>query len=158
MKKMSHRREAAAADAVSDWKDRHASPRSLSAAAADKTRRSRIDDLAALFAETTGGASTTRVFEEMTRTLADQGVDEAIAYVQTHQGSIRRPVRSRVAAARTRNRDDLLPLLETAALYVMKGQRADARSLDEDILDAEPDWGEALHAAFWFFVDGGHGA
>lgn len=110
--------------------------------------------MAASFAEIEGKGTATSVFQEMTRILAEQGVDEAIAYVGTQQASIFQTVRTRVAAIHERNRADLQPLLQTAALYQAKGQATEARTLGE-ILAVEPDWPEALHATFWFFTDQG---
>jgi len=148
-----HRRELAEADAVKDWKERQR----LREAAdnAHTVRLSRLEELAASFAEIEGKGTATSVFKEMNRILADQGVDEAIAYVGAQRHAILEKVKARAAAARERNRADLQPLLKTAALYQTKGQAAEARSLYVDILAAEPDWPEALHAAFWFHVDQG---
>jgi Tfp pilus assembly protein PilF len=91
----------------------------------------------------------------MTRILTEQGVDEAITYVGTQRSSIFQTVRARAATARERNRADLQPLLQTAALHQAKGQVAEARTLYTDILSIEPDWPEVLHAYFWFLADQG---
>ena len=148
-----HRRELAEADAATDWKKRQ---RLLEAAQiAHAARLSRIEELAASFAEIEGRGTGTSVFQEMTRILTEQGVDAAIAYVGTQRSSILQTVRARVASARERNRADLQPLLRTAALHEAKGQPAEARALYIDILAAEPDWPDALHAAFWFLVGQG---
>ena len=47
------------------------------------------------------------------------------------------------------------PCSRPPACIEAKGQAAEARALYTDILAAEPDWPEALHAAFWFHVDQG---
>jgi tetratricopeptide (TPR) repeat protein len=146
-------REIAEAEADKDWKKRQ-----LLREAADNAHRvrlSRIEELAASFAEIEGRGTATSVFQEMTRILSGQGVDEAIAYVGTQRSSIFKAVRARAAAARERNRADLQPLLRTTALYQAKGHATEARTLYNDILEIEPDWPEALHAAFCFFVDQG---
>lgn len=75
----------------------------------------------------------------MTRILAEQGVDEAIAYVSAQQASIFKTIRARAATVRERNRADLEPLVRTAALYQVKGQTIEARALYHDILGSEPD-------------------
>ncbi len=148
-----YRRELAEADAAIGWEDRE---RLREAAdTAHGIRLSRIEELAASFAEIEGRGTSTSVFQEMTRILAAEGVDEAIAYVTTRRVSILESVRARAAAARKRNRADLQPLLQTASLYKSKGQPTEARALYADILAAEPDWAEALHAAFWFLADQG---
>ena len=148
-----HRRELAEADAVKDWKERQRLREAADNAHA--ARLSRIEELAASFAEIEGRGTATSVFQEMTRILAEQGVDEAIAYVATQRSSILKTVHARAAAARERNRADLQPLLQTAGLHEAKGQAAEARALYTDILAVEPDWPEALHAAFWFLTDQG---
>lgn len=148
-----HRREQAEADKETDWKRRQ----QLREAAdnAHTVRLSRIDELAASFAEIEGRGKATSVFQEMTRILTEQGVDQAIAYVATQRSSIFQSIRARAAAARERNRGELQPLLRTAALHQAKGQPAKARALYDDILAVEPDWPEVLLATFWFLIDQG---
>lgn len=141
-----HRRELAEADAVKDWKERQ---RLREAAEnAHTARLSRIEDLAASFAEIEGRGTATSVFQEMTRILTEQGVDEAIAYVDAQRPSILKIVQARATATRERNRTDLQPLLKTVGLYESKGQAPEARALYNEILAVDPDWPEALHAAF----------
>ncbi len=148
-----HRRELAEADAATDWKERQRLREAAQIAHA--ARLSRIEELAASFAEIEGRGTGTSVFQEMTRIMTEQGVDAAIAYVGTQRSSILQTVLARTAAAREHNRADLQPLLRTAALHQAKGQPAEARALYNDILAAEPDWPDALHAAFWFLVGEG---
>ena len=148
-----HRRELSEADAATDWKERQRQREAADTAHA--VRLSRIEELAASFAEIEGRGKATSVFQEMTRILTEQGVEEAIAYVATQRSSILQAVRARTAATRERNRNDLQPLLRAAALQQTKGQNAEARALYAEILAAEPDWPEALHATFWFHVDQG---
>src|SRR5204863_3091944 len=121
-------------------------------------RLGKIDELAASFAEIEGRGTATSVFQEMTRILTGQGVDEAIAYVASQRVSILQTVKARAATARERNRADLQPLLQAAALHDNKGQPTEARALYTDVLTAEPDWPAALHAFFWFLVGQGDAA
>jgi tetratricopeptide (TPR) repeat protein len=107
------------------------------------------------FAKIESRGTATSVFQEMSRILVEQGVDEAIAYVAAQRLSILKTVHARAAAARERNRADLQPLLKAAGLHEAKGQAPEARTLYTDILAAEPEWPEALHAAFWFHSDQG---
>lgn len=137
-----HAREQAQADAVIDWQDRQRAREAADAAHA--ARLLRIEDLASSFAEIEGRGNATGVLQEMSRILADQGVDEAIAYVGSQRSSILQGVRARATATRERNQNELRPLLRTAALYEAKGQRVDARALYADILDIAPDWPERL--------------
>jgi len=148
-----HRREVAKAEAAPDWKTRQR----LREAADDaqRVRLSRIEELAISFAEIEGRGTATNVFQEMTRILTEQGVDEAIAYVGTQQAFILQTVRARATTIRERNRADLQPLLQTAAMHQAKGQSTEARNLYTEILAVEPDWPEALHGAFGFHVDQG---
>ncbi|MEO8340653.1 MAG: hypothetical protein ABI604_13205, partial [Nitrospirota bacterium] len=152
-----HRRELAETEteteADTDWRKRQ----QLREAAdtAHRARRSRIEELTASFAEIEGRGTATSVFQDMTRILTEQGVDEAIAYVDTQRASIFQTIHGRAATVRERNRADLQPLLRTAVLYQAKGQGTEARTLYTDILATEPDWPEALHATFWFLADQG---
>jgi tetratricopeptide (TPR) repeat protein len=73
-----HRRELAETEAIKDWKERQRQREAADNAHA--ARLSRIEELAASFAQIEGRGTATSVFQEMTRILAEQGVDEAIAY------------------------------------------------------------------------------
>jgi tetratricopeptide (TPR) repeat protein len=148
-----YRRELAEADAATPWKEREHLREA--AETAHGNRVSRIEDLVTTFAEIEGSGTATGVFQEMTRILTEEGVDEAIAYVASRRTSILEGVRARTAAARARNRAELQPLLQTAALYEATGQSADARALYNDILAVDPDWEEALHAFVGFLADQG---
>ena len=146
-----HRRELAQAAQATDWQQRqHLRD---AAEAAHVVRLGKIDELAASFAEIEGRGLATSVFQEMTRILTEQGVDEAIAYVASQRFAILQTVRARVAAARERNRADLQPLLRAAALHENKGRPTQARALYADVLSAEPDWSDALNAYLWFLVN-----
>lgn len=148
-----HRRELAEADALKDWNERQR----LREAAdnAHTTRLSRIEELAASFAEIESRGTATGIFKEMTRILTVRGVGEAIAYMAAQRPSILKTVNARAAATRERNRAELQPLLRTAGLHQTKGQAPEARALYTDILAAEPDWPEAQHDALWFHADQG---
>jgi len=148
-----HRRELAEAEEAADWKERERLREAATTAHA--ARLSRIEDLVVAFAEIERGGTATAVFREMDRILREQGVDGAIAYVETQRSSIIETVRARVAAVHERNQADLQPLLQTAFLYQTKGQVSSARDLYADILAAEPDWPEALHENFRFLVEEG---
>ena len=151
-----HRRELVEADQATTWQDRQRLREA--AEAAHTVRLGKIDELAASFADIEGRGAATSVFQEMTRIITEQGVDEAIAYVAGQRANILQTVRARAAATRERNRADLQPLLKAAALHESKGQPSEARALYNDILSAEPDWPDALHAYFWFLTDQGDAA
>jgi len=115
-------------------------------------RVSRIDDLAQSFAEIEGTGKATDVFTEMTRILAEEGVDEALAYVGTFRQSILEHVRTRQILAKQKNRDELRPLLKSAVLLADKGDADEARKLFEEILQLEPEWTNALKSYFDFEI------
>jgi serine/threonine protein kinase len=116
---------------------------------------SRIDELAASFTEIEGTARSSQVFDEMTRILAEQGVDQALAYAATQRPGILEKVKARAAAARENNRGDLLPLFKSAQLQADRNQPAEAESLFTDILALEPDWPDARNAFAWFLIQQG---
>jgi tetratricopeptide (TPR) repeat protein len=123
---------------------------------ANAARLSRIDELADSFAEIEGTSQSTQVFDEMTRILAEEGVDQAIAYVTTQRSGILEKVKARATAAREKNRADLLPLLKSAQLQTDR-KLDEAERLLAEILAAEPDWTDALDAQFWFLMaEGNH--
>ncbi|HRP23995.1 DUF4062 domain-containing protein [Thauera sp.] len=148
-----HRQELAEAESAGDWRERQ--QRREAADAAHAVRRMRVDELATSFAEIEARGNSTSVFQELSRILAEQGVDEAITYMAAQKTSILQSVRARAAATHERNRSELEPLLRTAALYEAKAQATEARALYAEILDIEPDWPQALHAAFWFHTEQG---
>jgi tetratricopeptide (TPR) repeat protein len=113
---------------------------------------SRVDELAASFAEIEGTNRSTQVFDEMTRILAEEGVDQALAYVATQRAGILEKVEARAAATHEKNRADLLPLLKSAHLQADRNQPDEAERLFADILAREPDWPDALDAQFWFQI------
>ena len=115
-------------------------------------RLSRIDELAASFAEMEGTGRSTQIFDEMTRILAEEGVGQALAYAATQRTGILEKVKARAAAAREKNRADLLPLLKSAQLQADHSQPAEAARLFADILALEPDWPDALDAQFWLQI------
>ncbi|MFC5771061.1 tetratricopeptide repeat protein [Thauera sinica] len=151
-----HRQELAEAETASDWRERQ--KRREAADAAHAMWRMRVDELATSFAEIEARGDSTSVFRELSRILAEQGVDEAIAYMAAQKTSILQSVRTRAAAVRERNRSELEPLLRTAELYGTKGAYVESRALYAEILDVEPDWPQALHAAFWFHIEQGNRA
>jgi tetratricopeptide (TPR) repeat protein len=148
-----YRRELAQAEQTADWQQRqHLRD---AANAAHQSRLGRIDELAASFAEMEGRGQINSVFKELSRILADQGVDEAIAFVASQRSRILQTVHARAAAAQASNRADLQPLLQAAGLHESKGQAAEARALYADILSAEPDWPLALYGYIRFLVNQG---
>jgi tetratricopeptide (TPR) repeat protein len=148
-------RETALADAqkAKGWEERERLRQAAEKAYAG--RISRIDELAASFAEIEGTASSSQVFDEMTRILAEEGVDQALAYIATQRTGIMEKVKARAAAAREDNRADLLPLLKSAQLQADRNQPAEADSLFADILALEPDWPDARNAFAWFLIQQG---
>jgi tetratricopeptide (TPR) repeat protein len=140
-----------AAQALPDWKQR-AARMSLARAEHDQ-RLTRIDALAQEFAEIEGSAHATDVLRELTRVLAEQGVDEAIEFVEARRPDILTRVRRRTDQARQQNRADLAPLLRAASLESGRGAHDRAATLLDDILRVEPDWPDALHQRFWVVIN-----
>jgi tetratricopeptide (TPR) repeat protein len=151
-----HRRELAEAEKDKDWKRRQRLREAANAA--HKARLERIEELAASFGEIEARGEATSVFQEMTRVLAEQGVDEAIAYVESQRPDILKAVAARSTAAHQANRAQLQPLLKAAALQATKGQSVAARNLYLEVLAVEPDWPNALDECFWFLIAQGDAA
>jgi hypothetical protein len=59
-----------------------------------------------------------------TRILAEEGVDQALAYVATQRPGILEKLKARAIATREKNRADLLPLLKSAQLEADRNQPA----------------------------------
>jgi tetratricopeptide (TPR) repeat protein len=113
---------------------------------------SRIDELSASFADIEGTDQSTNVFDEMSRILAEEGVDQALAYADTQRSGILERVKDRAAAARAENRAELLPLLKSAQLQADRNQPEEAERLYTEILDLEPAWPEARNDFAWFLI------
>jgi hypothetical protein len=91
----------------------------------------------------------------MTRILAEQGVDQALAYAATQRTGILEKVKARAAAARDKNRADLRPLLKSAQLQADRNHLAEADSVFADILVLEPEWSDARNAYASFLIQQG---
>jgi tetratricopeptide (TPR) repeat protein len=148
-------REAALADAqkAKGWEERERLRQAAEKAYTGSI--SRIDELAASFAEMEGTARSSQVFDEMTRILAEEGVDPALVYTTTQRPGILGKVKARAADAREKNRSDLLPLLKSAQLEAERNHPAEAEHLFADILALAPDWAEARNAYAWFLIQRG---
>ena len=148
-------REAALADAqkAKGWEERERLRQAAEKAYTGSI--SRIDGLAASFAEIEGTARSSQVFDEMTRILAEEGVDQALAYAATQRPGILEKVKARADDAREKNRFDLLPLLKSAQLEAERNHPAEAEHLFADILALEPDWAEPRNAFAWFLIQRG---
>ena len=148
------------ADKASDWQQRQRLHQA--ADAAKQQRLSKVEELGALIAEITGTGNASSVFTEMARILSEPepqgGVDQAIAYIASQRSNILQTVKARAANVHERNRADLQPLLQTAALYQNKGQARPARELYADVFKLEPDWPAALHQYFVFLINQGDDA
>ena len=146
-------RELAAAEQAADWQERE---RLREAAAAQRAAQAgRVDDLAETFRQIAEGSKAGSVFTELTRILQEQGVGEALAYVETQRPGILERVRARQAAAVARNRAELEPLLTSARLYATEGKPDEARALYADVLALAPAWPDALDAHRSFLVEQG---
>ena len=148
-----HKTALAEAERAKGWEERERLRQAAEQARAG--RLARIDDLAASFAEIEGTGRSTQIFDKMTRILAEEGVDQALAYAATQRPGILEKVRARASATRQKNRADLLPLLKSAQLEANRNQPAEAARLFADILALEPDWADALDAQFWFLITQG---
>ena len=140
-----HQTALAEAEKAKGWEERERLRKAAEQAHAG--RLSRIDELAASFAEIEGTGRSTQVFDEMTRIIAEEGVDQALAYAATKRPNILEQVKARDAATHEKNRADLLPLLKSAQLQADRNQPTEADRLFADILALEPDWPDALRRA-----------
>src|SRR6201987_239159 len=102
-----------------------------------------------------GTAKSSQVFDEMTRILAEEGVNQALAYASTKRPDILEKVKARTADARKKNRSDLLPLLKSAQLETDRNHPTETEHLFREILALEPDWSEARNAFAWFLIQRG---
>ncbi|MBV8330694.1 MAG: hypothetical protein JOZ61_09545, partial [Verrucomicrobia bacterium] len=91
----------------------------------------------------------------MSRVLKDEGVEAALAYVITQRAGIVEKVKARAAAAREKNRAELLPLLKSAQLQAGRNHPEEAERLFTDLLELEPAWTEARNAFAWFLIQRG---
>jgi hypothetical protein len=91
----------------------------------------------------------------LTRVLAEEGVDQALAYVATQCPGILEKVKARTADAHKKNRSDLLPLLKSAQLETERNHPGEAEHLFAEILALEPDWSEPRKAIAQFLIQRG---
>jgi tetratricopeptide (TPR) repeat protein len=148
-------RQAALADAqnAKSWEERERLRQAAEKAYAGSI--SRINELAASFAEIEGTVRSSQVFDEMTRILAEEGVNQALAYAATQRPGILEKVKARADDAREKNRSDLLPLVKSAQLEAERNHPAEAEHLFADIVALEPEWVEARNAFASFLIQRG---
>ena len=155
LKSVERTRQAALADAqkAKSWEERERLRQAAEKAYTGSI--SCINELAASFAEIEGTVRSSEVFDEMTRILAEKGVNQALAYAATQRPGILEKVKARADDAREKNRSDLLPLVKSAQLEAECNYPAEAEHLFADILALEPDWAEARNAFAWFLIQRG---
>ncbi len=142
------------AEAQYTWQERERLKNAADAAHAE--RLSRIDALAEDFARLEGSDQAGADFDELTRIIADQGVEEALAWLESRRGGILQAVQRDLAAAEAQfqanqaaARQKLQTLLKGAQLAQSEGEEARAESLYRDVIAADPRWGQARYR----FVD-----
>jgi tetratricopeptide (TPR) repeat protein len=132
-----HERELAQAEAASDWQERQRLREA--AEAAHTVRLSRIDELAATFAEIEGRGG------------------QRVQGTHPHPRRTRRGSGHRLCRRATPGHPACRPP-RAAALHQSKGQPEAAAGLYADILNLEPDWPTALHDCLWFRIEQGDDA
>ena len=129
----------AEAEAQPGWQERE---RLKTAARAAHTERlSRIDALANDFAQLEGSAEATSEFDELTRILTEEGVEQALLWLESQRGGILQIAQHQQEAARK----TLQPLLKGALLAQSEGEEARAERLYRDVLATDPAWPEAQY-------------
>jgi hypothetical protein len=123
------------------------------AEAGHQSRLARIDDLANRLVELSADTESSPVLQEMTRILDADGVDAALAYIQTQREDVLAEVRAAREAERQRTRRKLEPLLQAAGIQQSKGLNDEARAAYRELIELELDWPEALSAYVWFLRD-----
>jgi tetratricopeptide (TPR) repeat protein len=144
-------RELAEADVLTGWQERQR--RREAAEAAHQARLGRVDELTTFLAQLEGRADASDISRELNRILAEEGVDQALAFLDQQRPGILERARARLSATRERNRADLEPLLTAARLENQRGQPVRAREQFTQILELEPDWPVALATFAWFLYD-----
>ena len=149
-------RQAALADAqkAKGWEERERLRQAAEKAYAGSI--SRIDELAASFAEIEGTAKSSQVFDEMTRILAEEGVDQALAYAASQQSGILEKVK---APHRRRPREEPCRSPPGAQERPAPGRPQPScrgrTASSAEILALEPDWPEPRNAFAWFLIQRG---
>ncbi len=115
------------------------------ARAAHAERLSRIDSLARQFAELEGTAEASEIFDELTRIVEEEGVEEALAYLGSQRPTILAEIAVETAAQEAARRKKLQPLLTGAQLSSANGKNDEAESLFRDVIKAAPSWTEARY-------------
>jgi len=141
----------ASASKETRWAERQ---RLAEAAKADhQSRIARINDIAIRLAELSADSSSSPILIEMTRVLEAEGVDSALAYIETQRKNVIAEVLAIRNAERQRIRQKLEPLLQAAVIQGSKGLNNEARAAFRELTELQPDWPEALSAYAWFLYD-----
>lgn len=86
----------------------------------------------------------TQEYAELLRVLSSEGIDSALAYIDTKRETIIDRASRRAAKARTESRADLMPLLQDARISQAAGDYERAAADGEQILALEPAWLDAI--------------
>ena len=151
-----YQRDLEAADKISDWRERE--PLRKAAEAQRNSQLARIKALAASFGEIEQRGESARVFKELKRISAEQGITEALAYIESKRSGVLGEADQINQDAKARVRDKLQSLLTAAGLYQTTGDAAKARALYNDILQRAPDWPSALGDDYAFLIAQGEQA
>jgi|GEM_PF-1787691 len=133
-------KDLAEAEAIqSDWQRRETLRQA--AEAAHQQRLAGIEPLILEFARIEGSANATHIAKELIRIAEEQGIPEALRYLESQHDGILNSVASLKAGIRER----LQPLLSGAQLAITAGDNAKAETLFRELLKADPTWAEARH-------------
>ncbi len=129
-----------------DWQQRETLRQATETA--HQQRLAGIEPIIAEFARIEGSAQATDIARELIRIADEQGIPEALSYLQSQRPSIL----SSVATLQSGIREKLQPLLSGAQLALTAGDHTQAETLFRDLLKADPTWAKARHGFFKFLA------
>ncbi|MFN9626916.1 MAG: DUF4062 domain-containing protein, partial [Planctomycetota bacterium] len=139
-----YQRDVQQADKLHGWEKRDEAKQD--AAAARDKRLEQVDEFLNSITSTIKSGDASPEFLELSRIIQEQGVDQALAYINSQESRLLDRA-ERLAAERQREiRRTLAPLLEGVRLHVSKGELTEARSLCDKLLKQDGDWLDVLHA------------
>jgi tetratricopeptide (TPR) repeat protein len=142
------------AEQLDDWQDRERAVR-LAREARDR-RLAEVDDFIESVTRTISEGNASPEYLELNRILEEQGVDAALAYVDSQWQRLLAEMQPEVADVERAKRDvrrKLMPGLESVRLMVAKGEYDAALLRCEQLLASDATWPEARHEHIWIRID-----
>jgi tetratricopeptide (TPR) repeat protein len=138
-----YHKELQEAEQLTEWQKRDEVK--LDAFAARDKRLGQVDEFLTSITSTIQSGDSSPEFQELTRIIQEQGVDQALAYITSQESRLLEQAEKLATEKQRELRHTLAPLLEGVRLRRWKGERIEAVGLCDRLLKLDADWPSVLH-------------